>query len=339
MWAIYLLIDLFLVILAEYTLNISMIELQFTKCHGSGNDFVLIDAIAGRAALEGVDLAALSRAACDRRTGIGSDGLLLLVRDGDRYGMRMFNPDGSEAGMCGNGIRCVARLAAEYVGRDEFVLTSGGRSYPVMRCTPLADGVETFGVELEVRTSSRFFAMPASEGGFISRRIEALDDDLRFTALDPGNPHITAEVDTIDLDRLRRLAEKASIRRDILPFGVNLSLYERRSPHRLFVATYERGAGITLSCGTAMTSAATAAALTGRVESDNDIEVMNRGGMVVCRTHIDGGKIVTTLTGNATFEWRGTLRYDGSAAEYTITEKSDEQRHWNDFVDSIKDKL
>lgn len=316
-----------------------MTELQFTKCHGSGNDFVLIDAIAQRAALEGVDLAALSRAACDRRAGIGSDGLLLLVRDGGRYGMRMFNPDGSEAGMCGNGIRCVARLAAGYIGRGEFVLTSGGRSYPVMRRTPLAEGVETFGVELEVRTSSRCFAMPSSEGGFISRTIEALDDDLRFTALDPGNPHIVAEVDRIDLDRLKRLGEKADTLRDILPFGVNLSLYERRSQHRLFVATYERGAGITLSCGTAMTSAATAAVLTGRAERDSDIEVMNRGGMVVCRTHIAAGKRVTTLTGNATFEWRGVLRYDGSAANYAVTEKSGEQRHWNSFVDRIKDQL
>lgn len=334
-----MLIDLFLVILAEYTLNISMIELQFTKCHGSGNDFVLIDAIAAQAALEGVDLAALSRAACDRRTGIGSDGLLLLVGGGGRYGMRMFNPDGSEAGMCGNGIRCVARLAAEYIGCDEFVLTSGGRSYPVARHAPLAEGVETFGVELEVRTSSRCFAMPMSNGGFIARRIEALDDELRFTALDPGNPHIAAEVESIDLDRLKRLGEKAATLHDILPFGVNLSLYERRSQHRLFVATYERGAGITLSCGTAMTSAATAAVLTGRAERDRDIEVMNRGGMVVCRTHIADDKIVTTLTGNATFEWRGTLRYDGAAVEYAVNEKSGEQRHWEDFVDSIKDQL
>lgn len=316
-----------------------MSELQFTKCHGSGNDFILIDAIAEREALEGIDLAALSRAACDRRRGIGSDGVLLLVGDGESYGMRMFNPDGSESGMCGNGIRCVARLAAGYVGRDEFVLTSGGRNYPVGRHAPLAEGVETFGVGIEVRTSSRYFAMPSSEEGFVSRRIEALDGELLFTALDPGNPHIVAEVDKIDLERLERLGRKAATLRDILPVGVNLSLYERRSQHRLFVATYERGAGITLSCGTAMTSAATAAAITGRVDAGSEIEVMNRGGMVMCRPQIDRGGIVTTLTGNATFEWRGTLRYDGTNVEYAVTETTDEQRRWIAFVGSIKDQL
>lgn len=316
-----------------------MIELQFTKCHGSGNDFILIDAAAERAALEGIDLAALSRAACDRRTGIGSDGVLLLVADGDSYGMRMFNPDGSEAGMCGNGIRCVARLAAEYTGREEFLLTSGGRNYRITHCEPMGCGVETFGVDIEVRLSSRDFAMPDSDKGFIMRKIAALDDDLLFTALDTGNPHLVAEVGRIDLDRLKLLGEKADMLRDILPSGVNLSLYERLSEHSLFVATCERGAGITLSCGTAMTSAATAAALAGRVDSRRPIEVMNRGGMVMCRTRLSDDRIVTTLIGNATFQWRGTLRCDSAAIEYDVTETTDEQRHWEAFVDTIKNQL
>lgn len=316
-----------------------MIELQFIKCHGSGNDFILIDASTGVPSPEAVDLAALSRAACDRRNGIGSDGLLLLTFDGKRYGMRMFNPDGSEAGMCGNGIRCVARLAAAYVGSEEFTLASGGRDYRITHHSPMAEGVETFGVGIEVRTRSSSFAMPCTEDGFITRRIEALDDCLLFTALDAGNPHIVAEVDSIDLDMVERLGRKANMLKDILPDGVNLSLYERHSAQRLFVATYERGAGITMSCGTAMTSAATAAALAGRVSPDSRIEVMNRGGMVLCQPVICQNRIVTTLTGNATFEWYGTLRYDGTAIDYDINRTTGEQIHWTRFVETINQQL
>lgn len=313
-----------------------MIELQFIKCHGSGNDFILIDTVAQPHATAGTDLAALSRAACDRSKGIGSDGVLLLTFDGRHYGMRMFNPDGSEAGMCGNGIRCTARLAAGYVGSDELVMTSGGRDYRVTRCKPIAQGMETFGVDIEVRTKSRYFAMPGSSEGFIGRKIEALSDDLLFTALDTGNPHIVAEVQRIDLEELERLGRRANHLRDILPEGVNLSLYERRSPERLFAATYERGAGITLSCGTAMTSAATAAAIAGRVPTGSDIEVMNRGGEVLCNVSRRGDGMVTTLIGNATFEWRGTLRFDGRAVEYVKTETTGEQLHWQRFAESIK---
>ena len=103
-----------------------MTKLQYIKCHGSGNDFIMIDGVAQADRLSGVDLAALARTACDRSKGIGSDGVLLLVSSASGYGMRMFNPDGTEAGMCGNGIRCVARLADRYVGQSEFDLVSGG---------------------------------------------------------------------------------------------------------------------------------------------------------------------------------------------------------------------
>ncbi len=155
--------------------------------------------------------------------------------------------------------------------------------------------------------------------------IEALADDLLFTAIDTGNPHLVARVGRIDLERLDELGRRANGMRDILPHGVNLSLCEQRDGHTLFVATYERGAGITLSCGTAMTSAATAAVLADRMQAEHDIRVMNRGGMVLCRTHIGREGIVTRLTGNATFEWSGSLDFDGEALRYDV--KPTSSRH------------
>lgn len=109
-----------------------MREFDHIVCHGSGNRFVLVDAVAQPSIAEEADPAILARELCRLHGGL--DGLLLLVRVGEEYGMRMYNPDGSAAEMCGNGIRCVARLACErYVGEQRFALWSGGRRYRISR--------------------------------------------------------------------------------------------------------------------------------------------------------------------------------------------------------------
>ena len=77
-------------------------KFDYIKCHGSGNEFVMVDAV--KENLVSIDLAAFARFVCDRENSVGADGVLLIVKSGDMYGMRMFNPDGSEAEMCGNGI-------------------------------------------------------------------------------------------------------------------------------------------------------------------------------------------------------------------------------------------
>lgn len=280
--------------------------MEFIKCHGSGNDFILIDAIRYHdySREEWSDFA---RAACCRESGIGSDGVLLLVRHADGvYGMDMLNPDGTYAEMCGNGIRCVARLAYErgYIGA-EGVLRSGGRDYKVQRIEPI-DGEETFGVDIPINTWSKDFAFYGANERFVAKRIEALDSNLEFTALNLGNPHIVAEVESISLEHLTLLGERVLSLKGLFPYGVNVSFYERRSSREIFVSTYERGAGLTLSCGTAMTASATAVAMRGRVDAGERIEVRNRGGRVFCTTQL-AESITTRLEGNATFEWRGEI--------------------------------
>ena len=282
--------------------------MEFIKCHGSGNDFILIDATK-YADVSKAEWSDFARKACCRTSGIGSDGLLLLVRHDDGvYGMDMLNPDGTYAEMCGNGIRCVARLAAEQGYETRGVLRSGGRDYAISEVEHI-DGEPAFSVDIPIRLWSKDFAFYAEGEEFVAKRIEALDADLEFTALNLGNPHIVAEVEEISLEHLTRLGERVLELKELFPNGVNVSFYECRSEKEIFVATYERGAGLTLSCGTAMTASATAVALRGRVVAGERIEVRNRGGRVFCTTRL-GKEIVTRLEGNASFEWRGVARYE-----------------------------
>ena len=279
-------------------------ELEFIKCQGSGNDFVMIDAVSQR--MTGIDLASLAVAVCDRRGAIGADGLLLAVREGRGFGMRMFNPDGSEAEMCGNGIRCLARLARRYTNAEKFMLASGGRNYAVAHEHDLDGGIPTYGVRIPVSTHSRDFGFFADDERFVERPIPALDPDLLFTALSLGNPHIVARCGKIDLERLERLGDRVTKLKEEFPNGVNVSLFEVRGHNEIFVATYERGAGITLSCGTAMTACSTAAVLMGVCEEGRTITVRNRGGMVQCLCETEP-VLATELRGNASFEYAGVL--------------------------------
>ena len=290
---------------------------KYIVCHGSANRFVMVDAVEQEQACAGADFSAWAVRLCAGESPVGgADGLLMLVRCGGGYAMRMFNPDGSEAEMCGNGIRCAARQARQYVGSDEFGMWSGGREYRITREKPVYDGVETYGVEIPVSLQSRDFGFCDSDAGFVGKSIARLDPQLRFTALNLGNPHITACVDHIDYDLLTRLGERVKELGEEFPNGVNVSLFEHRGPQRIFVATYERGAGITASCGTAMTASATAAALLGLTDFGAETEVRNRGGAVRClpRREADGG-LVTRLTGNATFESEGTFIAGGDSVE------------------------
>ena len=312
-----------------------MTNFEIIKCHGSGNDFIMVDTTRLDCA-NAIDWSAFARIACDRTHGIGSDGVLLVVRNDEGiYGMDMLNPDGTHAEMCGNGIRCVARLAEERGYLGSGVLCSGGRSFPARRAEDIAKGIDSFSVDIPIATWSPSFAFFNPEERFVGKVIKNLDGELRFTALNLGNPHIVAAVEEIDMTLLEQLGERVKSLKEEFPHGVNVSLYKVLSPKSIFVATYERGAGITLSCGTAMTASSTAATLLRYVDEGARIEVFNRGGKVVCSTAIAEGNIVTTLEGNATFEWVGEARFDGANFEYCKHHESGEAERWTKFVESL----
>ena len=134
---------------------------------------------------------------------------------------------------------------------------------------------------------------------------------------------------------LELLGERVKSLKEEFPHGVNVSLYKVLSPKSIFVATYERGAGITLSCGTAMTASATAASLLDLVERGRRVEVRNRGGRVFCTTELSDQSITTRLEGNATFEWWGSARFEDGELEYSIERTTDEGERWLSFVESL----
>lgn len=306
-------------------------KFDYIKCHGSGNEFVMVDAVKHN--LEGVDLAEFARFICDRNGAVGADGVLLLAKKGDMYGMRMFNPDGSEAEMCGNGIRCVARLAEEYVGERKFDMFSGGNIYGITREEDIFEGIPTYGVDLQVKLQSDDFGFAKGAEKFISQPIERLDDTLLWSAINVGNPHIVAEVEAIDYDHLTQLGNRVLELKEEFTKGINVSLVKVLDENRIFVATYERGAGITASCGTAMTSSATAMALNSRCDYEAVVDVENRGGVVRCVCHKEGG-LHTQLIGNASYISYGEVVAEGdSFASVEQGKYSDEIALYNKFLE------
>lgn len=311
---------------------------EYTICHGSGNRFVMVDAVRDGAFLRDADLPALARSAC--RLGGGLDGLLLAVACGDQYGMRMFNPDGSEAEMCGNGIRCVARLVAErYLSDDHFALWSGGRRYEISREMAIAGTIPTYGVLIPVRLASPDFRVEDAAAGFVGRCIPQLDSAVAFTYLNLGNPHLAACVEQIDMEQLEVLGRHVTELKELFPNGINVSLFRPMGRNGIYVATYERGVGITFSCGTAMTACSVAACLLGSCDFGARIAVRNRGGEVRCRCISDGAGLRAELVGNATYEAVGQARVTPSCGEFvaegSVTPFPAEQAEYEAFLRAL----
>lgn len=284
----------------------------FTKCHGSGNDFPLIDA--RTIALGDGDWAQIARSLADRAGPVGGDGLLLLTNgDADHaFGMRMFNSDGSEAETCLNGLRCVARAGFEALGIDRAQVMLKTSSADVVRAEPLAPQVYAVR-ETAAPASLDARAWPLRGAGplLIEEPIEMLPSERRFTAVSIPNPHLISFVEWVDDAELAALGALCEAAPDWLPNRANISFVEQRGGD-LFVRTFERGVGLTDSCGSAMAASCYVACLTERTPFDVEMTLFNRGGLVRGRA---GQDAVVTLTGNATFEWRGTITIDPTSGE------------------------
>lgn len=242
--------------------------LEFVKLHGNGNDFILIDEMKGER-IPSDEKNEAARILCHRNFGVGGDGVLFLVpSEKADAGMRLFQPDGSEAEMCGNGIRCLAKYAWEsgYVGERFSVETLAG-VIPIQ--VRRHDGRFWARVEMGVPRFERSEIPAEGEGMFLNVPIHGFD----VSAVNTGVPHAVIFVEDLDIP-LERLAPR--IRHSpCFPEGANVNFV--RIGNRLEVRTFERGVEAeTLSCGTGSVAAAAVARRLGL--AGDAVEVMTRGG-------------------------------------------------------------
>jgi diaminopimelate epimerase len=275
---------------------------KFLKMQGTGNDFVVVDGLRDGASAR--DWTALARAVCDRHFGVGSDGLL-LVASSERadFRMRMWNPDGSESEMCGNGIRCFAKYLYDsgLVGRVEMkVETDAGVLDLVVH--PRDGAVERVTVSLGVPElrPERIPVAVAGERAF-DLPLDGVGAEVVVNCVSMGNPHAVMFLDRPVADFPLEAVGPRVERHPLFPRRVNFEIASRRGPGELDARVWERGAGITLACGTGACAVAAAARLRG-LTGDRTIVNLPGGSLEV---EWDGrGEIL--MTGPAALVFEGT---------------------------------
>ncbi len=275
--------------------------MDFVKMHGLGNDFVLLDCLAGPPARTDAEWAALAVKLCDRHFGIGADGILLaLPSECADVRMRIFNNDGSEAEMCGNGVRCLARYVRDRGQHGERlrVETLAG----VLELT-FPGGPDEVRVDMgPPRLAPREIPVRADGERALDLALRVDGRTLQVAAVSMGNPHAVtfmsaAELEALPLHEVGPLVEH----HELFPERTNFHAVAVTSPHSATVRVWERGAGPTLACGTGACAVTVAGVLSGRLESPVDVTLP--GGTLRIEWE-PGGSVF--MTGPAAYAFRGT---------------------------------
>lgn len=258
-------------------------EIKFTKMHGIGNDYVYIDCLESTPR----DLEALAMEMSDRHTGVGGDGIILICpSDKADVKMRILNADGSEAMMCGNGVRCVGK----------YVWDNGLVKETTVRVDTLS-GVKIINLEIDPDTGKATGAtvnmgapaLPPLNGLHLnaigeSTSLSTAGETVEAIPVSMGNPHaviFTDDVENIPLDTAGPLLE----RHPAWPDRANIEFAQVKDRGHIRMRVWERGSGITRACGTGACATAVAAIATGRCDNKVVIE-------------LDGGEL--------TIEWNGS---------------------------------
>jgi diaminopimelate epimerase len=238
--------------------------MRFVKMHGAGNDYVYLDCFTEPV----LEPSRLAVELSDRHFGVGGDGLILILPS--EYAdvrMRMFNADGSEAEMCGNGVRCVAKYAYDHglVDRLRITVETAAGVLPLELFVSGTNRVEKVRVEMgRPRLRRREIPMtgpPDQEA--VEIELQALDRTFRATCVSMGNPHCVIFVDGLEDFPLERYGP-AIENHPNFPNRTNVEFVEVISEREVRQRTWERGAGETLACGTGASAVTVAGVLTGR---------------------------------------------------------------------------
>jgi len=238
--------------------------IEFTKMHGLGNDFVLVDAMQAAPAEE--KLPDLAKALCDRRFGVGADGLILVLpsRAAD-FRMRILNADGSEAEMCGNGIRAFAKFVYErgYTREREMeVETLAGIVRPRLRLRGGKVGHVRVDMGEPRLARSEIPMKGADQERVVGERLRVGGQRHEITAVSMGNPHCVLFVEDVERTKVEEIGP-AIERHDLFPRRTNVEFVQVVGDGEMRMRVWERGAGETLACGTGASAAVVAAVLNG----------------------------------------------------------------------------
>ena len=251
--------------------------MKFTKWQGCGNDFLLIDCREKELA----DYGAFAKKSCDRHFGVGGDGVLVILNsDKADFRMRIFNADGSEAEMCGNGIRCFARYLYDnhITDKKKFTVETGaGILVPEI--------VEKDGVVTGVRVDMGEPVLEADKipmAGYGNRRVvnepvEVAGRKWNITGVSMGNPHCVVFVDDIKTTPIEEVGPIFEVQ-ERYPKKTNTEFVQVLDRQHMRMRVWERGAAITLACGTGACATLTAAVLNGKTDRRAEIT-------------LDGGKL------------------------------------------------
>lgn len=235
-------------------INFKMKKIKFTKMVGTGNDFIILHAKPAG------NFSKLAQQLCDRKFGIGADGVLLLGKaKGADLSMRIFNADGSEAEMCGNGARCAAFLSGRSQAR---LLTAAGLIYTQVRGQDVK-------IQLTVPTDIKF-DIPL----MVNNRL------LKVNFINTGVPHVVIFVKDLDSVDVKHIGRAIRNHQAFAPRGTNVNFVEEKGKDFIQIRTYERGVeDETLACGTGSTAAALIFALKNNLE--NLIKVKTQSGQLL----------------------------------------------------------
>ncbi|MGB9853958.1 MAG: diaminopimelate epimerase [Candidatus Bathyarchaeales archaeon] len=249
--------------------------LKFWKMHGLGNDYIVVDNTDDK--LRRRNLGELAKTLCQIHFSVGADGLLLACKSKVvEVKMRIFNPDGSEAEMCGNGIRCLAKFCYEngIVKKKTFKIETLAGIKQVWLSTA-NDEVESVKVDIGEPSFDRKAIPMLGEGKCINEELEVDGEFYRVTCLSVGNPHCVTFVDDVALVPLEKIGPKIESH-EKFPKRVNAEFVQVLSPKEIKVRVWERGVGETTACGTGACASVAASHILGK--TDKKVKVRLLGG-------------------------------------------------------------
>jgi diaminopimelate epimerase len=285
--------------------------IPFVKSHGLGNDYLVLD---GRVALGFPLEPGAIRRLCHRNLGLGSDGILVRVDPpaGD-FGVRIFNPDGSEAEKSGNGLRIFAKYLMEHGGAEQTAFTVWTRG-GVVGCACRLEAGRVVAVAVEMGRASfraRDVPMEGVDGEAVSVPLRLEDDVLTVTALSVGNPHCVVFRDRLDPHELERIGPGLE-RHAAFPERTNVQVARPERRDRVAVLVWERGAGPTLASGSSACAVAAAAVRVGHCDPGS-VTIRMPGGELVVEVRPDWtlrltGPVEEVATGTLSPELTRALR-------------------------------